>query len=939
MPLAHFVGAALRGEYTPVGAAEEREVLLEMARRRSGAFPALLLVERALSVTEGTDWSSRRAALEALLRRLSFAQRDELSIVKRPDAGRMLGLYSLAGKQVQNGTKSKRRVVRPYRTALYGIEPVLGSCDCPDFVRGCLGLCKHLLTVIESVVSGPKKRAQALQEQATGQANATMLRWDPVRDWRGEGDRLQGLFIDAASASSKKQDGKRRSGRSSGRQIKLETWLEGGRPKPENLTDLSRRVRMLRELEAACVDGALCAEPAAQTVVRQELARSERRQEARADAPKIASHLKSIKRKLYAYQLHGVERFLEERRLLLADDMGLGKTTQAIAACHALHVSGRVARGLVIVPAPLKAQWVREWEATTAKVPVTLVEGRASERTKLYRNTKSGFLVINYEQLLRDLPEVHRFAPEVVVLDEAQRIKNWATKSSAYVMTLRPEWRLVLTGTPMENRLEELATILDWVDDTALAPKWRLVPWHTSFDPTDGSRIGARNLETLRARLRPSMVRRVRREVLSQLPSRTDTRLPVEVTPEQREEMDGLSVPIGRLIKTGHRRPLQPAEFLRLMQLLAQQRMASNGVALLRFDQVWPTYSKGRADAAILRGMGSPKLAELQRVIEELVVEQGRKVVVFSQWRKMLSLAEWATRDLLKQQGLRSVFFTGNESQHLRTRNIALLHDDPDVRVMFLTDAGGVGLNLQRAATACVNLELPWNPAVLEQRIGRIYRLGQEHPIDVVNLVSEYGIEARIAGLVQNKKALFSGLFDGVSDEVLYDKPSGFLKEIERLIEPIEVPELPLGPGSQSPATLASPTDDDLDHLEVVPWVRVARGRRKGSDESGAGGAVLSGVAVRDGGQSPIDASAGAEGERPEAEHAPPTERGAESVAKWADAPPTPARVAALLSGVEVMRTENGGLRLDAEPAAAAELAGLLEGLAKLLRGVSHASE
>jgi hypothetical protein len=133
------------------------------------------------------------------------------------------------------------------------------------------------------------------------------------------------------------------------------------------------------------------------------------------------------------------------------------------------------------VPAALKGQWIREWEATTSKVPITEVEGRAEERARLFRSTKHGFPVMNYEQLLRGLESVHQFGPGVVVLDEAQRIKNWATKSSAYVMTLRPEWRLVLTGTPMENRLEELATLLDWVDDVALAPKWQLTPWYTAW--------------------------------------------------------------------------------------------------------------------------------------------------------------------------------------------------------------------------------------------------------------------------------------------------------------------------------------------------------------------------------------------------------------------------------------------------------------------------
>src|SRR6185437_10411820 len=117
-----------------------------------------------------------------------------------------------------------------------------------------------------------------------------------------------------------------------------------------------------------------------------------------------------------------------------------------------------------------------------------------------------------------------------------------------------------------------------------------------------------------------------------------------------------------------------------------------------------------------------------------------------------LSLAHWAVSDLLAEQGLRAGFFTGAEGQKRRTQNIVEFHDDPRFRVLFATDAGGVGLNLQHASNCVINLELPWNPAVLEQRIGRVYRLGQTRPIDVYNLVSEEGIESRIAGLVGSKQ-------------------------------------------------------------------------------------------------------------------------------------------------------------------------------------------
>ena len=225
------------------------------------------------------------------------------------------------------------------------------------------------------------------------------------------------------------------------------------------------------------------------------------------------------------------------------------------------------------------------------------------------------------------------------------------------------------------------------------------------------------------------------------------------------------------------------------MSLLTTQRIISNGLAQLDFKDVWPTIRpRARPRRGVLKGLSSPKLLELRQLIRQLVLEQGRKVVVFSQWRRMLTLAHWAVGDILAEGGFRAGFFTGAEGQKRRTQNIVEFHDDPDHRILFASDAGGVGLNLQHASNCVINLELPWNPAVLEQRIGRIYRLGQKQPIDVFNLVCEQGIESRIAGLVGSKQAFFKGLFDGESDAIQFNQSSSFLTRVEKIYEPVPSP-------------------------------------------------------------------------------------------------------------------------------------------------------
>ena len=739
------------------GILEETEgfrVLLDLSRNKFRTIPRETMVRHVLETYREADWPVQRAAMEALLRRVESARREKLRICSKPGGGGPFGFYR---------TRRPRETARPYDTLLESLDPLQGSCDCPDFLRSSLGACKHLFAVLDDVTSRPRMRRRAL-EGPNGDGQGPRMAWRPWRPLTGTGDWLEQVTLESG-ANGTIPDG---SAAARVRRWFVRGSADGCRLKDTFLGRPRRRLQLVHDLSSALSrhnGKAAAADPALRAVLREEARRLEPVVQHAKDNGRLARSLRSISRKLYPYQVDGVRRLFAEGRLLLADDMGLGKTAQAIAACHALLRTGKVSRGLIVVPASLKSQWLREWSAFS-DAPVRVVWGAPDERRTAYRRQRRGFLIVNYEQILRDLDLVLEWNPGIVVLDEAQRIKNWATKTAACVKRLRPAYRLVLTGTPMENRLEELASIMDWIDDRALEPKWRLVPWHSVYSDGLHEVTGARNLDTLRERLSHCMLRRRRAEILTQLPPRTDTNLAVELTPAQREEHDALGQPIAVLAHTARRRPLTQAEFLRLMSLLTMQRIIANGLAHSDFANVWPVLSKGgsRTDA-LMSGLSSPKLIELREILTRIAVEQERKVVVFSQWRRMLRLAHWAVEDVLGEHGLRAAFFTGRESQRQRTRNLVDFHDDPATCVLFATDAGGVGLNLQRAATACVNVELPWNPAVLEQRVGRIYRLGQDNPIDVYNLISQDSIEARIASLVADKRALFRGLFDGDSDE------------------------------------------------------------------------------------------------------------------------------------------------------------------------------
>ncbi len=282
--------------------------------------------------------------------------------------------------------------------------------------------------------------------------------------------------------------------------------------------------------------------------------------------------------------------------------------------------------------------------------------------------------------------------------------------------------------------------------------------------------------------------------------------------------------------------------------------------------------------------------------MRDLAVEQRRKVVIFSQWRRMLRLAAWSLGDVLGDAGLEAVFFTGAETAQARTRNVVALHDDPRVAVMLLSDAGGIGLNLQRAASACINLELPWNPAVLEQRVSRIYRIGQKRPIDVFHLVSEVGIEAHIASLVGTKQAFFSELFDGTNDAIRFEENASFLSRIERLVGVVP-PSSVQSKSNVAGASASARAEPDVDADAVDPIADTLDG------------------ALND-----------------ELPPAPPTDRSPTLAANGA----SNGASIELLPGLRIESTSDGGVRIEAPPETARALVGLLEGLAKLVAGASR---
>jgi SNF2 family DNA or RNA helicase len=452
-------------------------------------------------------------------------------------------------------------------------------------------------------------------------------------------------------------------------------------------------------------------------------------------------------------------------RAILGDDMGLGKTVQTLAAVEILARERGIERVMVVAPASVKYQWETEIRKFTSR-DVQVIDGTAAERRGLYRQP-TFYRLINYEIAVRDLDELNAWQPDLIVLDEAQRIKNWEAKTTRAVKRLRSRYAVVLTGTPLENKLEELYSIVQFVDDRRLGPAFQFLHDHRLLDE-NGKLLGYRNLDKIREKLAPILLRRTRAEVLSQLPARTDTTVYVEMADAQRGPYAEHSHTLARLLQKKY---LTEIDRRRILASIANLRMLCDSPFLL--DQ---------------QTKASPKLEELEELLRELLFSGPHKVVIFSQWETMLRLAE----EVVEKLGIGNALLHGGIPGKERRGLLERFRDDDDCRVFLSTDAGGTGLNLQAADTV-INLEVPWNPAVLEQRIARVHRMGQHRPVQVFNLVMRDSIEERVLRTLAVKRSLFTEIFTGTNDEVIFATlgQQAFLETVRELVgeaKPAEAP-------------------------------------------------------------------------------------------------------------------------------------------------------
>ncbi len=486
---------------------------------------------------------------------------------------------------------------------------------------------------------------------------------------------------------------------------------------------------------------------------------------------------------LFPYQREGMLHLAFKERALLADEMGLGKTIQGIAACALLHHLGKANRVLIVAPASLKTEWEEQIKKFTT-LSQQLVFGGQSARTAIYNDPEPSFFTIcNYEQILRDSLNINTYLkPDIIVLDEAQRIKNWSSKTAQAVKRLESRYAFVLTGTPLENRIDELKSIIDFLDPTLLGPLFRFNREYYELDER-GRPTGYKNLGGLRAKVAPVLLRRRKVQVETELPDRTDRNLFVSLTKSMQDEYDEYKRHVGDLVQKAKKRPLTKKEQDILMALLNMMRMICDSPGIIKNNP----------------SKDCPKLKELENVLDECLSDSEVKVIIFSEWIGMLQIV----RKLAEEMGIGYAWHTGSVPQKKRRAEILAFRQDPDCRIFFSTDSGGVGLNLQNA-NIVINCDLPWNPAKLEQRIARAWRKNQTRPVTVINLVAENTIEHGMLASLAQKMELADGVLDGYGelDKMTFKRGGqAFLKRLEQVMAkvPGKVPKTP--PVPSDPAT------------------------------------------------------------------------------------------------------------------------------------------
>jgi len=414
----------------------------------------------------------------------------------------------------------------------------------------------------------------------------------------------------------------------------------------------------------------------------------------------------------------------------LADDMGLGKTVQGLAMLVERAKNGPA---LVVAPASVCRNWRKECQRFAPTLnPIIFGQG---DRKEIIKGLKGYDVLISTYGLLQS--EAKLFASKkfnTIILDEAQAIKNKAAKRSKAAMSLKGDFKVITTGTPIENHLGELWNLFNFINPGLLGTSQA---FHERYALPIEKHKNKDVQNSLRKLIQPFILRRRKNDVLEELPSKTEITLSVALSNEERAFYEALRQKALEQIESDDQKAGHPG-----MQILAQ---------ITRLRQACCNPKLVQADIPI----ASAKLQLFGEVLEELV-ENGHKALVFSQFVGHLKIIE----NFIKAKNIRYQYLDGSTSLSKREDRIAAFQAGEGDVFLISLKAGGVGLNLT-AADYVIHMDPWWNPAVEDQASDRAHRIGQQRPVTIYRLVTENTIEEKIVALHHHKRDLADSLLQG----------------------------------------------------------------------------------------------------------------------------------------------------------------------------------
>ncbi|GGI67215.1 DEAD/DEAH box helicase [Shewanella gelidii] len=453
-----------------------------------------------------------------------------------------------------------------------------------------------------------------------------------------------------------------------------------------------------------------------------------------------------LKATLREYQAQGLSwiSFLQQYQLggILADDMGLGKTLQALAFILKQKQAGKLKQGaLIICPTSLIGNWQQEAKKFTPALRVVLLQGQ--KRHQVVADIESADIVITtYPLISRDQAFYDSRCFDVLILDEAQQIKNSQAKVTRVVNQLNADFKLCLTGTPLENHLGELKSLMDFCLPGLLGDSKQFAKQYRTPIEKHADKDVAKQLQQIMA---PFLLRRTKTQVASELPSKTEIDVLLEMESDQRNLYESIRIAMEKKLRELFARKGTSGSQIEFLDALLKLRQSCCDARLVKLEQAQYVQQ-------------SAKLEWLKHHLPEML-EEGRKVLIFSQFTSMLSLIQ----SQLEAQGIRYSLLTGETRE--RQPQIDAFQSGQQSVFLISLKAGGTGLNLTAADTV-IHYDPWWNPAIERQATDRAYRIGQEKPVFVYKLIARGTVEEKIQRMQQNKQGLSESLFDHEGQQV-----------------------------------------------------------------------------------------------------------------------------------------------------------------------------